>query len=72
MLSSRSEILDKVINKRWDSGGLKYDSLLKPIPLTHRQSKLPQITKINKIMLAAFPSSIVYKIRIQNQISILS
>ena len=30
MLSSRSGILAKVINKRWDSAGPKYDFLLNP------------------------------------------
>ena len=31
-----------------------------PPPLTHWQSKNPQRTKINKVMLSAFPSSVFY------------
>ena len=58
MLFSHSGILAKVINKRWDSGP-KYDFLLNPLPVTHRQSRLLQRAKIKKIMLAAFPSSVV-------------
>ena len=65
MLSSRSRILAKVINKRWDSAGPKYDFLLN---LTTPHSPTIKASSKNEDQEAAFPSSDVYNVRIQNQI----